>query len=403
MLIILLGSLTALGPLSIDMYLPAFPEIARDLEVDAGAIQLTLATYLLGAGLFQLVYGPVSDRLGRRLPLLVGIGVFVIGTIACMIAESVGVLTAARLVQALGGAAGMVITRSIVRDLFNERESAKMFSELMLVMGLAPILAPTLGSQIVAMGSWRLIFAFLAVFSAMGFVFAYFWLPETLPRARRLAGGMSATVQSFRDPLTSRHFIGYVLVIGFLSGLLFSYVAGGSFVFMELHGLSPRQFGILFGANAMGLICAAQVNRWLLGRYTGELLLSMGVLSAALAGNALLICTLAGWGGLFLPSVLMLMALMSLGFSFPNLAAAALSPFGRAAGGASALMGTIQFLLGGAAGAAVGLLHNGTAIPMAASIAACGTIGFVLLHTVARKSLVAGMSGEYRVDSAGAA
>jgi len=292
-----------------------------------------------------------------------------------------------------------VISRAVVRDLFDERESAHIFSQLMLVMGAAPILAPWLGSQLLAVSGWRLIFLVLAGFGLLCFLVSAWALPETLPPSRRTRGGMPAVFRSFGELLGNRRFLGYVLVAGCTAGAQFAYIAGSAFVFIELHGVSAQHFALFFGGNALGLIGAAQINRLLLRRHTPESILPWALTINMLAGIALAICGETDWGG-FPALVILLFACMScMGFSFPNLAAAALAPFGRAAGSASAVLGTVQFAVGGLAGALVGLLHNGTALPMTAIIAVCSIGGFVVLHTLARPGVVAATDVEIPVNS----
>lgn len=381
-LAILLGALTAFGPLAIDMYLPAFPQITRDLNAGEGAIQFTLAAFLIGSGVSQVLYGPLTDRLGRRGPLLVGCALFVVGALACSMARSVKMLVLARVVQAFGAGGGVVIARAIVRDLFEGRDSAHFFSQLMVVMGVAPIVAPWIGGQVLALGNWRLIFIALAAFGGLCFLLSAFTLRETLPVERRTGRGTMQVVKTFGSLLRHRVFVGYTVVAGLCSGVLFAYIAGAPVVYIELHHVSPQHFGLFFGANAVGLIGAAQLNRLLLRTHTIE-----GVLRATLFG--ILISTLAlavvgatGWGGLPALATLLFLCMACIGLAGPNLMTAALAPFKTSAGSASALLGLAQYAFGGIAGALVGMLHNHTAVPMTAIVAACGVSSFVALWLV---------------------
>ena len=383
-LVLLLGMLTAFGPVSIDMYLPAFPQITRELAARPGAVQFTLAAFLFGAALSQTFYGPLADRFGRRAPLLGGCCLYALGSIGCALAPSMPVLLAARLVQALGGAAGMVIARAVVRDLFDERRSAHIFSQLMLVMGAAPILAPWIGGQVLALGSWRAIFVVLAGFGAVCFTASALGLPESLPPERRSRHGMPAVFRTFGELLRNRRFLGYALIAGCTAGANFAYIAGASLVYIELYGVSPQHFGFFFAANALGLIGASQINRLLLRRFTPEAILARSLAVNVLAGAALVFCGATGRGGLPALALLLFVGLSSVGLSFPNLTAAALAPFGRAAGSASAVLGTLQFAVGGLSGALVGLLHNGTALPMTAVFAVCATGALLVLRTLAQ-------------------
>ena len=384
-LVLLLGVLTAFGPLSIDMYLPAFPQITRELGARPGMVQLTLAAFLLSAALSQAFYGSLADRLGRRRPLLAGCALYALGSLGCAIAPSLNILIAARSLQAMGGAAGMVISRAIVRDLFDERKSAHVYSQLMLVMGAAPILAPWVGGQILMFGSWRLIFLLLAVFGCGCFLATAWGLPETHPASRRSRETVGEALSTFGALLWDRRFLGYSLVAGCTAGINFAYIAGSSFVYIELHGVTVQHFGLFFGANALGLIAASQINRWLLRRHTPESILTCSLAANMVAGLALAACGATGWGGLPALVALLFLSLFNVGLSFPNIAAAALAPFGRKAGSASAVLGTVQFAVGGLSGATVGLLHNGTALPMTATLAACAVGGYAALHTMARQ------------------
>ena len=383
-LTLVLGCLSAFGPLSIDMYLPAFPHITRDLRAPDGAVEFTLAAFLLGTAAGQLVYGPLADRFGRRRPLLAGCGIYALGALICALASSMGLFTAARVVQALGGAAGMVIARAVVRDLFDEREAARMFSQLMLVMGVTPVLAPWLGGQILAFANWRMIFYLLTGFGLFCLLMSARFLPETLPDARRARGGLPATLRDFGRLLRDRRFLGYTLVAGFGAGTLFAYIAGSPYVFIQLHHVSEQRFGLFFGLNAAGFIGAAQFNRWLLHRCSPEAILPAATGGGLVAGLLLALCGATGWGGLPAFAALLFACLSMLGVAGPNIAAAALAPFGRAAGSASALLGTAQFLLGALAGGFVGLFHNGTAFPMSATVAAASAGGYLALRTLAR-------------------
>lgn len=388
-ILILLAALTAFGPLSIDMYLPAFPQITSDLGAGAVAtVETTLAAFLLSMGICQILYGPLSDRFGRRRPLMIGCAIFIFGALGCASARSMEWLAGARLLQGLGGAAGVVIARAAVRDLLGEQQSARAFSQLMLVMGVAPILAPWMGGQLLAFGSWRGIFLLLSLFGLACLLAAAWIFPETLPMERRVNGGTGIVLHNFRRLLSDRSFLGYVLAAGFNSGTMFAYIAGSPLVFIKIYGVSVQHYGFLFGANALGLIAASQVNRLLLRRYSPE-----KILAAALSGNALTacglaICGLTGWGGLPAMAALLFCCLSSIGLAYPNLAAAALARYGAFAGSASSLLGASQFLVGGVAGATVGLLKNGTAAPMTAVMATCGVGGITVLRLLTRKLML---------------
>ena len=371
-LALILGALSAFGPLSIDMYLPSFAAISRDLEASQAQVQFTLAVFFGGLGLGQAFYGPISDRYGRRRPLCFGVTLFVLAGAACALARSIEGLMAWRFVQSIGGCAGIVIARAVVRDRFDERESARVFSLLMLVMGLAPILAPLIGGQILVLFGWRAIFWTLAGFGLACLTAVVLVLGESLPSERRTAGGLSDALRVYARLLSDRAFMRFNLSGALAIAGMFAYIFGSPFVFMQIHGVRPDRYGWLFGLNALGLIGASQLNRLALGRVAGAGILSRALYVTAAAGLALLIEAWTGAGGL--PALLLplFVYIASLGFVLPNVTAAALAPQGRNAGSASAMLGTVQFGAGAVVGMLLGALGDGTAVPMAALVAACG-------------------------------
>lgn len=383
-LVLMLGALSAFAPLSIDMYLPAFPQIAADFGVELGQVQLTLSVFLIGMAVGQAFYGPLADRWGRRTPLLFGLTLFVAATAGCALAQSVGALTISRLCMALGGSAGVVITRAVVRDSFNETESAHIYSLLMLVMGVAPILAPLLGGQLLLVTGWRGIFWVIAGFGLVCLGATGRWLPDTLPPERRVAHGVVEALRVYGRLLVDPRFITYVTAVGCASGMLFGYISGAPTIFIEQHGVTPQAFGLFFGANAGGLIAASQLNRWLLRRWPARRILGVVYTVNTVAALLLVGEVLTGWGGFTALVALLFICIASTGLIFPNIAALAMTPFGAVAGSASALMGTLQFGMGGLAGTVVGLLHNGTALPMAGVMAACSVVGWTVLRRAAR-------------------
>ncbi|MBP6506100.1 MAG: multidrug effflux MFS transporter [Opitutaceae bacterium] len=382
-LVLLLGSLAAFAPLSIDMYLPAFPQIAADFGVELGRVQLTLSVFLVGLAVGQAFYGPLADRWGRRAPLLFGITLFVLSSMGCALAGSMGALTVSRLCMALGGSVGMVVTRAVVRDSCNETESAHLYSLLMLVMGVAPILAPLLGGQMLLVSSWRAIFWLVAVFGAVSLVAVFRWLPDTLPRERRTRHGVVDALRIYGRLALNTRFLGYVLAVSCTSGVLFGYIAGAPIVFIEQHGISPQWFGLFFGANAGGLIAASQLNRWLLRRWSTRRVLDVAYALHTIAAVLLLVQVLSGWGGFAALVGVLFICIASAGVIFPNIPALAMTPFGAVAGSASAFMGTLQYGLGGVAGTLVGLLHDGTARPLAFVVAGCSLAGWMMLRWMA--------------------
>jgi len=378
----MLGSLTALGPLSIDMYLPSFQAIARDLTASPAQVQLTLAVFFVALGIGQAFYGPLSDRFGRRRPLCFGLALYVLASAGCALARSIEALVAWRFAQALGGCAGMVIARAVVRDRFDEREAARFFSLLILVTGLAPILAPSIGGQILVFFSWRAIFWTLAGFALVGFITATFVLPESLPPDRRTEGGVATALRVYARLLRDRAFMRYALSGALVISGMFAYIFGSPFVFMQIYGVRPERFGWIFGAIALGLISASQLNRVVLARVAGARILSHALVVTAAAGVILLVMAWTGAGGLAGLLGPLFVYIASLGFVLPNVIATALGPQGRNAGTASALLGTLQFGAGATVGALLGVLGDGTAVPMAGLIAACG-LSALLVHRLA--------------------
>ena len=377
-LTVILGVLAALGPLSIDMYLPSFPSVARSLGTSVARVQLTLATYLAGLAVGQLVYGPLSDRFGRRPPLLAGLGVYLAAALGCAAAPSLPVLAAARFVQALGGCAGMVVSRAVVRDHFDVRESARVYSSLLLVMGAAPILAPLIGGQVLALGGWRAIFLVLAGVAAGLVVLIAVALPESLPPEARRREGPGETLRAFRSAFGHGPFVRLSLAGGAIQAAMFAYIAGSPFVFIELYGVPPSRFGFIFGTNAFGLVAASQLNRWMARHIGVRAALHRGVVTAVVAYGALYVAVRAGGGLPFILPALFLGVSMY-GLVVPNATAAAMEHFGSHAGSASSVLGVLQATCGALAASAVSALADGTARPLATVTLTCAAVAAVLV------------------------
>lgn len=374
-LVLILGALTAFSSMSIDMYLPAFPQIAQDLAVPIGTVQLSISAFLFGSAIGQLFYGPLADRWGRKLPLLAGLGLYVISTVGCAFVRSGEGLLFWRVVMALGGGAGMVISRAMVRDLYDTVEAARMFSLLMLVMGAAPILAPLAGGQLLLFTGWRGIFVFLGLFGFISFFAALVWLPESLPKELRIQRNLKEMGSIYGALIRNRYYLCYAVALGAVAGVNFSYISGAPLVFIELHGISPQHFGIIFGLNATGLIGASQLNRKLLRHYPAKRILSIAFGANAVTALLLTVVTATGIGGFPLQVVLIFVCLCMTGLLYPNITALTLAPFATSAGSASALLGTIQYTIGATAGAFVGTYHNGTSLPMVLTMACCAVLG----------------------------
>ncbi|MGB6162394.1 MAG: multidrug effflux MFS transporter [Pseudonocardiaceae bacterium] len=363
-LALILGLLPAFAPMSIDLYVPAFPGLARYFGVGQASVQLTLTTFLVGFTLGQLLAGPCSDAMGRRRPLLIGLAVYVMASVGCALAPSVAVLTGLRLVQGLAGSAGLVIAGAVVRDLYSGVALARFFSLLMLVNGLALILAPLMGSQLIRVVPWQGLFAVLAGYGVLLLVSVGFGLPETLPPSARRRGGLRATGRVMRELLADRRFISYVLASGSVFAAMFSYISGSPFVLQQIYGLSPQLYGVVFGVNAVGIAALGQLNGLLLRRLSPRRLLVAGLVLAVFGGVGLITAVLAGLG---LPAVLpaLFAVVASVGLVLPNATTLALSGRPEQAGTASALLGVLQYLFSAGAASLVGAFGAGTAVPMA--------------------------------------
>jgi len=372
---ILLGSFAGLGPLAIDMYLPSFPTIAREFGATISQVERTLTAYLFGLALGQLFYGPASDRYGRKRPRYVGLVLFVFASAGCAFATGVKSLLALRSLQAIGGCAEMVIARAVVRDLFHDRAAVRVFSSLMLVMGIAPILAPFLGGWVVAHMGWRTDFWLLVAAGSLCFCGAVFLLPESLPPARRQTHSIAATLQLYRRLLTHRIFIVHTLTVSLACAALFAYVGGSPGLFMEHYHIPPQRFWLFFGANAFCLIMMSQVNSYLAHRMDPRKILRIALAVSVIAATILLLVVVKDWGGLWAVFSCLFVFLGTFGFIFPNTTVLAMSPHGANAGNASALLGFFQFLISAIGGIIVTNLPFSAPTNMAVLIA--GSMGLV--------------------------
>ncbi|WP_328365798.1 multidrug effflux MFS transporter [Streptomyces sp. NBC_00457] len=365
---LILGGMTAVPPLTMDMYLPALPQVTESLHASAATVQLTLTGCLAGMALGQLVVGPMSDKWGRRRPLLIGLAVYVVATALCAFAPTVETLVAFRLVQGLAGAAGIVIARAVVRDLYDGMDMARFLSTLMLISGVAPIVAPLIGGQILQVTDWRGVFVVLTVVGVALAAVVWAKLPETLPPGERHDGGVGEALRSMRRLLADRAFSGYMIAGGFAFASLFAYIAASPFVIQEIYGASPQTFSVLFGINSVGLIAVGQLNgKVLVGRVDLDKVLAVGLVIVIAAATALLVMSLDVFGEVGLvPVAAALFVLMSaMGITLPNTQALALMRTRHAAGSASALLGTTSFLVGAIASPLVGVAGEDTAVPMA--------------------------------------
>lgn len=379
-LAVILGTIAAVGPFTTDMYLPAFPAVAADLHASAAAVQGTLVTYFLALALGQLAYGPLSDRFGRRGPLLAGFAVYVLSSVGCALAQDIGSLTALRFLQALGGCSGMVIARAVVRDVSQGSDSIRLMANLMMVSGIAPVIAPGIGSLMLGVTGWRGIFAVLSAYGALVLLLVMTALPESLPLDRRRRDSPVATLLLFGALLRDRHFMGHALTGTMPIAGMFAYIIGSPFVFMELFGVGPSAYSLFFGGNAAGIyLLGRMVSRLALTRPPGQLLRIFSIQPAI--GGAMVLAG-AAMGQFWVLAAGLWVSVSAIGALVPLAVSVAMSRQGHAAGSASALIGTMQFGLGAGMGGMIGLVHNGTALPMAAAVAVCGLGGFLALRLV---------------------
>ncbi|WP_424766862.1 multidrug effflux MFS transporter [Paenibacillus sp. sgz302251] len=367
-LIILLGSLSAFGPLSLDMYLPAFPTISRELHTSTSLVQLSLTACMIGLSVGQLLAGALSDIQGRRRPLLIFLAIYGISSVLCAFAPSIGVLVALRFIQGFAGAAGIVISRAIVRDLYSGPELTKFFAMLMLVNGAAPIFAPIAGGQLLKITSWEGVFIVLAVWGVLMLAAVFFGMPETLGPEKRLAGGLRQTMSTFGILLGDRYFMGYALAQGLVMAAMFAYIAGSPFVLQNLYGVTPQGFSLLFAMNGLGIIIFGQITGRLAAKLREQRLFTVGLGIAAAAGVILLLMIIieAPLTAILIP---LFFVVSSVGIISTTGFSLAMRKNAHAAGSASALLGLLSFTLGGMMAPLVGLSGDANALPMGISIA----------------------------------
>ncbi len=370
-LVILLGAMTAFAPMSIDMYLPAQIAIGKGLGASHSQVELTLATFLAGMAIGQFFYGPASDRFGRRGPILFGCAVYVVASIICALTPSIEGLIGARFLQALGGCAGGVVGRAIVRDNFDHRDTARILSLLMLVMGLAPILAPIAGSLILEVASWRAIFWILAVFGCVIALFVGLRLKESRSEATALQARSETPLQAIFALLKDRRLIGYLLAGALNGAVLFTYISASPGLIMGIYGVSPVLYSWLFGLNAAGIIGTNQINRMLLRHYSPDAILMTSSLLGVGLGLLLVLAAVTGLGGPWLVLPLLFLTLSTYALLAGNTMAGALNCDPRRAGSISALSGGMSFGAGALASGLGGVLYNGTPVPMAAVMMVC--------------------------------
>ncbi|MBG9377628.1 multidrug effflux MFS transporter [Panacibacter sp. DH6] len=394
LLVGVLGLLSSIGPFSIDMYLPGFPQIASDLHTTVAVVSLSLSSFFIGISIGQLIYGPLLDRFGRKRPLCVGLILYIITSAGCALAASADQLIILRFLQAFGSCAGMVASRAMVRDLFPVNETAKVFSQLMLVIGVSPIIAPTAGGYLTAAFGWHSVFVVLTIMVSLILAAVYFFLPESKKPDRSISLRVKPTVRNYISVIKEPQFLTYSFTGALATAGLYAYISGSPHVFMQLFNASEKLYGWIFAIIAAGLIACSQVNSFLLRKYRSEQIIRVASICQAITGATLFVFAIVGWLNLLGSVIIIAVFLCCQGFIFPNASALSLAPFTRNAGSASAMLGAIQMSIGAISSATVSALSNNTALPMT-GIMACCTISSLLVLTVGKTII------RYKVNSEG--
>jgi MFS transporter, DHA1 family, multidrug resistance protein len=377
--ILILGLLTAIGPFSTDMYLPAFPSIAVDMHTTIAEVSLSLSSYFIGISIGQLIYGPVLDRFGRKKPIYIGLLIFILSTLGCALAHQVQTLVTLRLFQAIGGCAGMVAGRAMVRDVFPVEENARIFSLLMLVIGVSPIVAPTVGGYVSTTIGWQYVFVILAGIALVVLGALHFFLPESRKADKGFSLHPKDIIKTYIEVIKVPQFYTYALTGSLASAGLYAYISGSPFVFMEYFKVDAKHYGMIFAFIAIGLIGSSQLNSFMLRKFRSQQIIRIALFCQSLIGLTLVTGSYYGWIGLGGTIILIFLFLSSQGFTFPNSSALSLAPFERRAGSASALMGGIQMGIGALISAMVSWFSNGTALPMDGVMAFCAVSAFTIL------------------------
>lgn len=378
-IILILGTLSSFGPMSMDMYLPAMPTIEKDFLTTASNAQLTLSSFTIGFAVGPLLYGPLSDRFGRRPLLLFGIAFYVFAGLMCAVTESISALITLRFFQALGGAAGLVLTRAIVRDLWSGTESARILSLSLLIVSLSALIAPFIGGYLLKFFGWRSIFWLLSGYGVLTLALAWFALPETLPQARRQVTSFWQIIPQYFVVFRHRRAMGYMLCGGFSFAGMFAQLSGTPFVYIEVFGVAPEHYGFIFAVNIIAIMCGSWLNSQLVGRFGVRPMLQFGLAIALIGGTILAFCAWSGLGGLYGIAIPIALYMFPHNLVNANAASASLEYFPDIAGTASAVLGLIRFGTGASVGALVGLLYDGSALPMSFVLAGCG-VGAILTY-----------------------
>ena len=377
-LILILGTLTALAPFSIDMYLPGFKAIARDLDTSAAKVSLSLTGFFIGISAGQLLYGPLLDRFGRKKPLYIGLVVYILASVGCSMAHSIESLIVLRFIQAIGSCASTVASVAMVRDLFPVKDSAKVFSLLILVLGASPMIAPTIGGYVTAAFGWSYVFLILALLGLIVLAASILWLPDSYKPDPEISLKPAPIIGNFLAVVREPQFYTYAFTGAIAFSGLFAYVSGSPLVFMTVFGVSEKVYGWIFAALSVGFIGASQLNTLLLKRYNGMQIIRAALLSYAVIGTLFLVTALMGWLNLETTIVFFFLILACVGITNPNASSLSLAPFSKNAGSASALMGALQMGFGALISVLISMFDHPSATPVAAGIAVAGILSLVI-------------------------
>lgn len=380
-LILILGALTALGPFTIDMYLPGFPAIAKDLKTDLSSVGLSLSSYFVGISAGQLLYGPLLDRFGRKKPLYIGLLLYIVATIGCIFVNSIDNFVVLRFIQAIGSCAAAVASVAMVRDLFPVKDSAKVFSLLMLVVALSPMVAPTVGGYVTTEFGWHAVFIILTVMGILVLLSSILWLPGSYKPDTTLSLMPLPIIKNFLSVLKVPQFYTYTFTAAVAFSALFAYISGSPKIFMGIFQVSGKVYGWIFALLSVGFIGASQVNTLLLKKYTSEQIIPVALFAQSLTGIFFVIASVNGWLGLTGTIVVLFVFLCGLGFTNSNAIALALAPFERNAGTASSLMGALQMGIGTLASVLVSLYKSTSALPVAMVMAGAAVLALLILLT----------------------
>ncbi|SDE74691.1 MFS transporter, DHA1 family, bicyclomycin/chloramphenicol resistance protein [Celeribacter baekdonensis] len=379
---LVLGLLSAVGPFAIDMFLPALPTIAADLRASVGTTQGTISFYFMAFGLSQLIYGPLADQAGRKVPIYIGLTLFIAGSVAATLAPTIAALITARMIQGAGAASLMVVTRAIIRDQYRGYEATRLMSLVMLVFSVSPMFAPLAGSGLILLTGWRGVFAAMAVAGVVAFVITALLQPETLPKDKRVKVSLSAMARGARTLFHDPVFLGLTFIGAFSMSAFFVFIASASFVYTQSFGLTPAQFSLAFTVNAMGFIGASQIAPGLMRKHGALKIISLGVFGYAASMLALFALVLAGFGTFWVMVAGLVATFAFVGLVIPTAMVASLDDHGEIAGLASSLGGTLQMVAGGIMTAAAGPFFDGTPLPMVAAMMTCSLIALILLLVV---------------------